>query len=85
MRRFYEAEELGRRRFEPVNIYVLRNEEGVRSMKSIAALFVFLLGALVVLMAHAGPTYAQQTTVAVTSAGPAVDSVVERKALCRFN
>ncbi len=45
-------------------------------MKSIAALAVVFLGALVVVMAQAGPTYAQQTTVAVTSAGPAVDSVV---------
>jgi hypothetical protein len=45
-------------------------------MKSIAALAVVFLGALVVVMVHAGPTYAQQTTVAVTSAGPAVDSVV---------
>ena len=45
-------------------------------MKRIATLLVVFLGALVVVMAHAGPTYAQQTTVAVTSAGPAVDSVV---------
>ncbi|MGO9566859.1 MAG: hypothetical protein ACLP5H_04890 [Desulfomonilaceae bacterium] len=45
-------------------------------MKSIVALAVFSLGALVVVMAHAGPTYAQQTTVAVTSAGPTVDTVV---------
>jgi hypothetical protein len=48
----------------------------VRSMKSIAVLAAVFMGALVVVMAHAGPTYAQQTTVAVTSAGPAVDSVV---------
>ena len=45
-------------------------------MKSIAALTVFFLGALVVVMSHAGPTYAQQSTMALTSAGPAVDSVV---------
>jgi hypothetical protein len=45
-------------------------------MKRIATLFVFFLGALVVIMAHAGPTYGQQTTVAITSAGTAVDSVV---------
>jgi len=45
-------------------------------MKSITALAVVFFGALVVVMAHAGPTYAEQTTVAVTSAGPAVDSVV---------
>jgi hypothetical protein len=76
MRRFYEAEEPGRLGFEPLNICELRNGEGVRSMKSIAALAVVFLGALVVVMAQAGPTYAQQTTVAVTSAGPAVDSVV---------
>ncbi len=76
MRRFPKIEEPGRLRFEPVNRYVLRNGEGVRSMKSIAALAAVFLGALVVVMAHAGPTYAQQTTVAVTSAGPAVDSVV---------
>ena len=76
MRRFSKTEEPGRLRFEPVNICVLRTEEGVRSMKNIAALAVVFLGALVVAMAHAGPTYAQQTTAAVTSAGPAVDSVV---------
>jgi hypothetical protein len=45
-------------------------------MKTIPTLLVVFLGALVVVMAHAGPTYAQQTNVAVTSAGPAVDSVV---------
>lgn len=45
-------------------------------MKTIPTLLVVFLGALVVIMAHAGPTYAQQTNVAVTSAGPAVDSVV---------
>jgi hypothetical protein len=76
MSRFSKTEELVRLGFEPVNICVLRTEEGVQSMKSIAALAVVFLGALVVVMAHAGPTYAQQTTVAVTSSGPAVDSVV---------
>ncbi len=45
-------------------------------MKNMAALAVVFLGALVVLMAHAGPTYAQQSTMAVTNAGPGVDSVV---------
>jgi hypothetical protein len=45
-------------------------------MKSIAALAVVFLGALVLVMEHAGPTYAHQTTVVLTSAGPAVDSVV---------
>jgi len=45
-------------------------------MRRIATLAVVFLGALVVVMAHTGPTYAQQTTVTVTSARPAVDSVV---------
>jgi hypothetical protein len=45
-------------------------------MKTMPTLLVVFLGALVVVMAHAGPTYAQQATVAVTSTGPAVDSVV---------
>ena len=45
-------------------------------MKTMPALLLVFLGALVVVMAHAGPTYAQQAPVAVTSDGPAVDSVV---------
>ncbi len=45
-------------------------------MKSMTALAVVFLGAMVVVMAHAGPTYAQQTTMAVTNAGSAADSVI---------
>jgi hypothetical protein len=45
-------------------------------MKAIPTILAVFLGALVVVMAHAGPTYGQQTSMAITSAGPAVDSVV---------
>jgi hypothetical protein len=55
---------------------VLRNEEGVRSMRNIAVLTMVALAALVVVMAHAGPAYAAQSAVAVNNSGTAVDTVV---------
>lgn len=55
---------------------MLRNEEGVRSMRNIAVLTVVALAALVVVMAHAGPAYAEQSAVAVSNSGTAVDTVV---------
>ena len=45
-------------------------------MKNITLLAVIFLGALVVIMTHAGPTYAQQTTLAVANPAAAVDSVI---------
>jgi len=45
-------------------------------MKNIAVLTVVALAALVVVMAHAGPAYAAQATVAVSNSGTAVDTVV---------
>ena len=55
---------------------MLRNEEGVRSMRNIAVLTVVALAALVVVMAPAGPAYAAQSAVAVSNSGAAVDTVV---------
>ena len=55
---------------------MLRNEEGVQSMRNIAFLTVVALAALVVVMAHAGPAYAAQSAVAVSNSGTAVDTVV---------
>ena len=55
---------------------MLRHEEGVRSMRSIAVLTAVALAALVVVMAHAGPAYAAQSAVAVSNSGTAVDTVV---------
>jgi hypothetical protein len=45
-------------------------------MNSIALLAVIVFGALVAVMAHGGPTYAQQTNSALTNSGTAVDSVI---------
>ncbi len=45
-------------------------------MRNIAVLTVVALAALVVVMAHAGPAYAAQSAVAVSSSGTAVDTVV---------
>jgi hypothetical protein len=45
-------------------------------MRNIAVLTVVALAALVVVMAHAGPTYAAQSAVAVSNSGAAVDTVV---------
>ena len=45
-------------------------------MRNIAVLTVVALAALVVVMAHAGPAYAAQATVAVSNSGTAVDTVV---------
>ncbi len=55
---------------------MLRNEEGVRSMRNLAVLTVVALATLVVVMAHAGPAYAAQSAVAVSNSGTAVDTVV---------
>jgi hypothetical protein len=55
---------------------MLRNEEGVRSMRNIAVLTLVALAALVVVMAYAGPAYAAQSAVAVSNSGTAVDTVV---------
>ncbi len=45
-------------------------------MKTILAFPTVLVAALVLVMVHAGPTYAQHTSIAVANAGAAVDSVV---------
>ncbi len=45
-------------------------------MRSIAVLAAVAFAALVVVMAHAGPAYAAQATVAVSNSGTAVDTVV---------
>ncbi|MGO9568053.1 MAG: hypothetical protein ACLP5H_10965 [Desulfomonilaceae bacterium] len=45
-------------------------------MRNIAVLTVVALAALVVVMAHAGPAYAAQTSVAVSNSGTVVDMVV---------
>jgi hypothetical protein len=45
-------------------------------MRSIAVLAAVAFAALVVVMAHAGPAYAAQTSVAVSNSGTAVDTVV---------
>jgi hypothetical protein len=55
---------------------VLRNEEGVQSMRNIAVLTVVALAAVVVVMAPVGPAYAAQSAVAVSNSGAAVDTVV---------
>ena len=48
----------------------------MRSMRNIAVLTVVALAALVVVMAHAGPAYTAQSSVAVSNSGTAVDTVV---------
>jgi hypothetical protein len=45
-------------------------------MTNIAVLTAVALAALVVVMAHAGPAYAAQSTLAVSNSGTAVDTVV---------
>jgi|GEM_PF-1853575 len=60
--------------FRAANRLVPRNEEGVRSMKNIAVLTTVALAALI--LAHAVPAYAAQSTVAVSNSGTAVDTVV---------
>ncbi len=45
-------------------------------MRYIAVLTTVAIAALVVVMAHAGPAYAAQSTVAVSNSGTAVDTVV---------
>jgi hypothetical protein len=45
-------------------------------MRYIAVLTTVAIAALVVVMAHAGPSYAAQSTVAVSNSGTAVDTVV---------
>ena len=64
---------------------MLRNEEGVQSMRNIAFLTVVALAALVVVMAHAGPAYAAQSAVAVSNSGTAVTRLSGLKARCRLN
>lgn len=45
-------------------------------MRNVAVLAAVAFAALVVVMAHAGPAYAAQTSVAVNNPGAAVDTVV---------
>src|SRR5208283_3661804 len=45
-------------------------------MRNIAVLAAVAFAALVVVVAHAGPAYAAQSTVAVSNSGAAVDTVV---------
>ncbi len=45
-------------------------------MRNIAVLTAVALAAVVVVVAHAGPTYAAQSTLAVSNSGTAVDTVV---------
>ena len=46
-------------------------------MTNIAVLTAVALAAFVVVMAHAGPAYAAQSTLAVSNSGTAVDTVVD--------